>query len=548
VEHFETERIRKDGRRINVSVTISPLRDGAGTIIGASKIARDITEQRQAQEALRLSEAQMKVVVESLQDGLVIADTESRLLHWNPAALRIHGFTSLAEGLRQLRELDPVFELSTEEGVVLPVSEWPMSRVLRGETLRDLEVRVRRPGTDWKRIFSYTGTLVEYVAGKSLALLTVSDITGRKEAEALRQAVTGAEVGTWHRDLKTGELKSSARCKQIFGFPPEAEPNRTDFLAAMVPADRELAERAAERALANHTDYEAEMQVRWPDGSRHWVVSKGRGYYAPDGKAVRMEGVALDITARKEAEAEIKSLYANLKDHAAKLDAANHELEAFSYSVSHDLRAPLRHITGFVHLLRKEMTPVLTPAGQKHLSTITKATQRMGVLIDDLLAFSRISRVEMQKTTVDLTALVREIVGDLAEDTKGRAVTMKIHNLPVVQADRALLRLVLVNLLSNAVKFTGTRPAAVIEVGPVPGAETVVFIRDNGVGFDPAYAHKLFGVFQRLHSTQEFEGTGIGLANVQRIVQRHGGRAWAEGTMDGGATFYFSLPHNPHSL
>jgi len=174
----------------------------------------------------------------------------------------------------------------------------------------------------------------------------------------------------------------------------------------------------------------------------------------------------------------------------------------------------------------------------------------MGKLIDDLLAFSRIRRSEMKKTDVNLDALVKDVVSDFQTETKERNIVWNIHKLPRLQADHALLRLVLVNLLSNAVKFTGTRAEAKIEIGCVPGSdrETVIFIRDNGAGFDPRYAHKLFGVFQRLHSQNEFEGTGIGLANVQRIIHRHGGRTWAEGVIDGGATFYFSIPKQNNDL
>jgi light-regulated signal transduction histidine kinase (bacteriophytochrome) len=223
---------------------------------------------------------------------------------------------------------------------------------------------------------------------------------------------------------------------------------------------------------------------------------------------------------------------------------ANAELETFSYSVSHDLRAPLRHVMGFVNLLQNDAGPLLSEKSLRHLTIISESTKRMGDLIDDLLAFSRIGRAELKKTNVNLEELVRETLGDFRAETKERKIACKIHPLPNVQADRALLRLVLVNLISNAVKFTSQRTGANIEIGCAPGknGEKVVFIRDNGAGFDPQYTHKLFGVFQRLHSNAEFEGTGIGLANVQRIIHKFGGRTRAEGVVDGGATFYFSLP------
>jgi light-regulated signal transduction histidine kinase (bacteriophytochrome) len=209
------------------------------------------------------------------------------------------------------------------------------------------------------------------------------------------------------------------------------------------------------------------------------------------------------------------------------------------------LRAPLRHVMGFAEMLQKDAGPSLSEKSLSQLKIIREAAGRMGELIDDLLAFSRAGRVELQKTDVNLDELVRETLGGFQAETKGRNIAWQIQPLPVVRGDYNLLRQVLANLISNAVKFTGARAEAKIEIGcsPVTNGETVIFVRDNGAGFDPHYAHKLFGVFQRLHSAAEFEGTGIGLANVRRIILRHGGRTWAEGAVGGGATFYFSIPN-----
>ncbi len=211
--------------------------------------------------------------------------------------------------------------------------------------------------------------------------------------------------------------------------------------------------------------------------------------------------------------------------------------------MSHDLRAPLRHITGFAELLQKKASSILDETNLQFLNTISESAKQMGNLIDDLLAFSRIGRSEVKTGRADLGHLVKEILKDLQEEHGERDIAWSVGELPEVVCDRSMLRLVFVNLFSNAVKFTRPRPKAEIEIGCIPEKnEYVFFVRDNGVGFDPKYQDKLFGVFQRLHHQDEFEGTGIGLANVRRLIHRHGGRTWADGKIDGGATFYFSLP------
>jgi two-component system, sensor histidine kinase and response regulator len=232
-----------------------------------------------------------------------------------------------------------------------------------------------------------------------------------------------------------------------------------------------------------------------------------------------------------------------IHERTAELAAANQELEAFSYSVSHDLRAPLRHIDGFAGLLAKHLEPRLDETGRRYLTTISGAAKQMDALIDDLLTFSRIGSAELRRTRVDLAGLVREVRGILEPETAGRDIAWEIGDLPEVQGDPRLLRLVLQNLIGNALKYTRTRPEARIEIGARrEGTETVCSIRDNCVGCDMRYAERLFGVFQRLHTSAQFEGTGIGLATVRRIVHRHGGRVWAGGEVDRGACFWFALP------
>jgi light-regulated signal transduction histidine kinase (bacteriophytochrome) len=262
-------------------------------------------------------------------------------------------------------------------------------------------------------------------------------------------------------------------------------------------------------------------------------------------------GMGVDITDRKAAEEQIQQLNQKLEQRVlqrtAQLEAANKELEAFCYSVSHDLRAPLRHIDGFVKLLSHSAGKALSDESRHYLETIAGSARQMGRLIDDLLVFSRMGRAEMRLAQVDLRRIVEETIAALQPDCQERRILWQISPLPRAHADPALLRQVLVNLLANAIKYTRPRAEAKIEIGCVPGhgEELVIFVRDNGVGFDMEYADKLFGVFQRLHSEDDFEGSGIGLANVRRIISRHGGGTWAEGKVDGGATFYFSLPA-PH--
>jgi light-regulated signal transduction histidine kinase (bacteriophytochrome) len=264
-----------------------------------------------------------------------------------------------------------------------------------------------------------------------------------------------------------------------------------------------------------------------------------------------------DIIKRKRAEEfsqrageELRILNDELEQRVSKrtteLEVVNKELESFSYSVSHDLRAPLRHIDGFLELLEKKTEDALDEQARHYIENISGAARKMGQLVDDLLSFSRMGRHAVTARQVDIGGLVRDILPELELETAGRTVDWRIGDLPEVSGDAAMLRVVLMNLMSNAIKFTQPREKARIEIGSLPGrdAETVIYVRDNGVGFDMAYADKLFGVFQRLHRADEFEGTGIGLASVRRIIARHGGRTWAEGKPDQGATFYFTLPQS----
>jgi PAS domain S-box-containing protein len=369
-------------------------------------------------------------------------------------------------------------------------------------------------------------------------------------SERLTLAAQAAHIGVWDWDLRTNELVWDETMYELYGaVPTNAIKDRwAIFWNSIHPDDRPAMETLCERAPREAGTLASEVRVVWPDGSLRVLELHAQVIRDRNGQPIRMTGINVDITERKHAAEEVIRLNRELEqrvlERTAELAAANKELDSFAYSVSHDLRAPLRHVEGFLALLRQKIQANLDEQSQRYMSIILEANRRMARLIDDLLSFSRMARQNVAKTSVNLGTLVREVIHDLEPDTRGRAIDWQIDELPVVTADAALLRSVLFNLLSNAHKFTRPRERACIAVGCAPSqaGEIAIFVRDNGVGFDPRYSAKLFGVFQRLHRADDFEGTGIGLANVRRIIDRHGGRTWAEGRPDEGATFYFSLP------
>jgi PAS domain S-box-containing protein len=395
-------------------------------------------------------------------------------------------------------------------------------------------------------------TIVPFLneAGKPRQYIAIrADITERKCAQAAQErlaaivnssddAIIGKTLDGMITDWNPGaeELFGYTAAEAIgrpmtLIFPPERLQEEADILA-----------RIARGESVKH--YET-VRVR-KDGRRLDVSVTVSPIVNQAGEIIGASKVARDITERKRAENEIKALNTQLEarvaQRTAELEVANKELEAFSYSVSHDLRAPLRAINGFAGIVLEDFGPQLPEEGRHYLERVRKGGQRMGELIDDLLAFARLSRQPLNRQQVDVTQLVQEVLAEVNPTGSGRQIETRVHELPTCHGDRVLLKQVWVNLLSNAVKYTRGRTPAILEVGwEQTNGEGFYFVRDNGVGFDMQYANKLFGVFQRLHRAEDFEGTGVGLAIVQRVIHRHGGRVWAAAEPGRGATFHFTL-------
>lgn len=331
----------------------------------------------------------------------------------------------------------------------------------------------------------------------------------------------------------------------------EFNSRRIKWSDIVVPEDLQKMEDVFIQALKTKKSYLREYRIKNKSGNILWIQEGSQIVCDNKGEIDYITGAFINITELKQAEEALRSseekyraeLEKRVIERTVQLEAANKELEAFSYSVSHDLRAPLRGIDGFSRILIEDYAPQLDEEGRRVLEVIISETKKMGQLIDDLLSFSRLSRGDMKLVKIDMTTIFNEIAGELLTVEKARDIRIKMGKLPVASADRVMLRQAIINLLSNAVKFTRYNPRALIEVGGYPTeAENIYYVKDNGVGFDMQYQDKLFGVFQRLHSPDEFEGTGVGLAIVQRIIHRHGGRVWAEGKVNEGAQAFFTLP------
>ncbi len=549
---FEKEYIRKDGSRVPILV-------GAALLEGSKQqtiaFLLDLSERKQTIEALQESEQRFRQLAENIQDVFWISDPKSRqLIYVSPTYEKIWGRTCESLHADSMGWLNAIHPLDREQ-----VQTAFFENVLNGEY--DEEYRIVRPDGTMRWIRD-RGFPIRDESGEVLRVAGIAeDITDRKQViEALRESeerfrnmADTAPVLIWMSGtdklcnyFNKGWLDFTGRLmEQELG---------EGWIQGVHPEDLQYCLDTYVNAFDARQDFRMEYRLRRFDGEYRWILDTGIPRFTPEGSFLGYIGSAIDISdvydelrLRKQAEAKMQrfneQLEKRVQERTAQLEEANKELESFSYSVSHDLRAPLRHISGFVDLLQKRAAPSLDETSLRYLNTIVQSAKQAGKLIDDLLAFSRMGRIELRYTAINMNQLIREVQHDIELDTEGRVIHWHVEELPQISGDPSMLRLVLRNLMENAVKYTSKRTQAEIEISCTENEdEFVFFIRDNGVGFDMRYVNKLFGVFQRLHSEQEFNGTGIGLANVRRIVHRHGGRTWAEAVVNNGATFYFSLP------
>ncbi len=539
---------RKDGSEFPIELSLANWEVAGERYLTA--IIRDVSERERAAEALRASEQRYRVLYENSPIAIELYDAEGRLVEVNPACLDLFGVVDESE----LR----TFDLFADPNVTDDTKE----RLRRGDTVRyvapfDFDTvtqlglyRTSRSGTAWLDV------LITPIGAAAVGyLVLVQEITSQRRAEeALRAmherlelAQRAAGAGMWDVDIATDQHTWSPELYALFGLERDRHTAGFETWAEVVhPEDRAHAREAQETALRDGSTLDVEYRIVLPSGEVRWVHSLGRGDYGEDGRPLRMSGLAIDVTESHNAREEIVRLNADLERRVAErtraLMASNEELEAFAYSVSHDLRAPLRTIDGFSRIVLEDEGDALSPSGRDDLERVRAGAQRMGQLIDALLAVSRLSRRELDVGRVDLSRIAEEETARLAQAHPERRVTTSIAPGCVAEADADLVGVVLANLLGNAWKFTAGRDPAHIEFGSVEDAGRLAFyVRDDGAGFEPAYAGKLFNAFQRLHPEGEYPGTGIGLATVRRIVTRLGGRCWADGEPGRGATFYFTL-------
>ncbi len=541
---------RKDGTNLEAIVSTNPILTEKGKFLGTLATIADVTKRKQAEEALRESQQIFESFMSNSPTTAYIKDEQGRYIYVNR---RI-------EHLFNRKRADWIGKTDFD---LFPVETAKQRRdndlaVLAAD--KTVEVQETLLHDDGEHDWMSLKFPVEHTSGGKLLAGMSLDITSSKRAEtALRQSeeryrtlVAALTSVVWTTDAEGAFVTPQPSWSAYTGqsWPEQAG---WGWAEALHPDDREQVNEAWTRSLLHRTIYELEARI-WhaKSGKYRYYLSRAVPLLNPDGTVREWVGTITYIDDRKQAESEIKQLTETLElrvqERTAQLEAANKELESFSYSVSHDLRAPLRHISGFVDLLQKRVgsTKALDETSHRYLKTIAETAKKAGILIDDLLAFSRMGRAEIRYSTINTEQLVREVQRDMEMEINGRTIIWQVEKLPEVQGDLSMLRLVLQNLIGNAVKYTQTRPQAEIKIDSTSNEhEVVFFICDNGVGFDMRYLHKLFGVFQRLHSVEQFEGTGIGLANVRRIIHRHGGRTWAEGAVEEGATFYFSLPKLP---
>ncbi len=539
---FEDEgwRVRKDGSRFWASVVITAVRDGHGKLHGFVKVTRDLSERRRVEEKLRRSEERSRQLVDSVKDyAILLLDTEGRVISWNAGAQRIKGYRSeeiLGEDFSRF---------FTPEDVAAGVPAYHLKQAASAGQYEDEGWRVRKDGSRFWANSVLTAVRDEQGTLTGFAKVT-RDLTERRRTdEALRAAEEYARLivdlaySAFVAIGPDGVISGWNRQAEItFGWSREEAVGRELAETIIPPQHRDAHRRGLRHFLATGEgpvlNRVIEMTALRRDGSEFPIELT----ISPLRLADKLVFTAFirDITDRKAAEEALKRT-------AAALEAANAELESFSYSVSHDLRAPLRAIDGYAQALLEDHAAQLDAEGQRLLGVVRENAQRMGQLIDGLLRFARFGRQSMTMAPIDMMDLARGGVAELQQGGGSELPLVTIDTLPPAMGDKTLIRQVLANLVANAVKFSRARPRPEVHVGARPqGGEVIYFVQDNGIGFDMRYADKLFQVFGRLHRAEEFEGTGVGLALVQRIVQRHGGRVWAESVPDRGATFHFTLP------